>query len=343
MAACARTTAPPPPLPTPGGGRAVAADSCLVGSFRGGRDTVRVALLDPAVPAGTYNVASGRTVRMSELVDRLVDLSGLQKLHEVGMLGHLLAEVGAGAVEVGEPQPDLGDQRVTGREQALAELRQAFPPAPGQSGALFALGNERLCLDYLFRPAAFVRLYPKLLDGYLLDALDHLDHKPVTRRQLAGFVASADAAPTRRSPSAGLGDDTRIGTFVELQRGVAIGSRCKISSHTFVCEGVTLADDGVVGHAELELGGATIYLSTPDGYVSPCRLRESSELARQAHDNPWVIDGHFVEVDAVAAHFQRARAAGASILRELEEPGIGFRIYTAEDPEGHRWMFGQKP
>ena len=35
-------------------------------------------------------------------------------------------------------------------------------------------------------------------------------------------------------------------------------------------------------------------------------------------------------------------AAGATILREPEDPGIGYRIYTAEDPEGHRWMFGEK-
>jgi uncharacterized glyoxalase superfamily protein PhnB len=54
-----------------------------------------------------------------------------------------------------------------------------------------------------------------------------------------------------------------------------------------------------------------------------------------------VIDGHYVEVGDVDAHCERARAAGAAILREPEEPGIGARIYTAEDPEGHRWMFGQ--
>jgi len=54
-----------------------------------------------------------------------------------------------------------------------------------------------------------------------------------------------------------------------------------------------------------------------------------------------VIDGHLVEVDDLDAHYERARAAGATIIREPEDPGIGRRIYTAEDPEGHRWMFGQ--
>ena len=100
--------------------------------------------------------------------------------------------------------------------------------------------------------------------------------------------------------------------------------------------------DGTIGHAELALGDATIYLSTPQGYSSPRSLREESELARRAYDNQWVIDGHFVEVDDVEAHHAQAVDAGATILRELEEPGIGFRIYTAEDPEGHRWMFGQR-
>jgi uncharacterized glyoxalase superfamily protein PhnB len=100
-------------------------------------------------------------------------------------------------------------------------------------------------------------------------------------------------------------------------------------------------EGGTIGHAELELDGATIYLSTPPGYASPRTLRGESESARRAYDNPWVIDGHFVQVDDVDAHYERAKAAGATIIRERDEPGVGFRLYTAEDPEGHRWMFGQ--
>ena len=45
-----------------------------------------------------------------------------------------------------------------------------------------------------------------------------------------------------------VGDDTRIGAFVEVQKNATIGRRCKISSHTFVCEGVTIEDDVFVGH-----------------------------------------------------------------------------------------------
>lgn len=45
-----------------------------------------------------------------------------------------------------------------------------------------------------------------------------------------------------------VGDETRIGTFVEIQKGVRIGARCKISSHTFICQGVTLEAEVFVGH-----------------------------------------------------------------------------------------------
>jgi uncharacterized glyoxalase superfamily protein PhnB len=101
-------------------------------------------------------------------------------------------------------------------------------------------------------------------------------------------------------------------------------------------------EDGTITHAELDLDGATIYVSTPPDYASPRSVRAESELSRRAYDNPSVIDGHFVEVDDVDVHYERAVAAGATILREPEEPGIGFRLYSAEDLEGHRWMFGQR-
>jgi UDP-2-acetamido-3-amino-2,3-dideoxy-glucuronate N-acetyltransferase len=45
-----------------------------------------------------------------------------------------------------------------------------------------------------------------------------------------------------------IGDETRIGTFVEIQKGAKIGARCKISSHTFICEGVTIESGVFVGH-----------------------------------------------------------------------------------------------
>ena len=48
-----------------------------------------------------------------------------------------------------------------------------------------------------------------------------------------------------------IGDGTRVGTFVEIQRGAVIGARCKIQSHTFICDGVTIGDEVFVGHGVL--------------------------------------------------------------------------------------------
>ena len=45
-----------------------------------------------------------------------------------------------------------------------------------------------------------------------------------------------------------IGDETKIGTFVEIQKNAFIGARCKISSHTFICEGVTIEDEVFIGH-----------------------------------------------------------------------------------------------
>jgi uncharacterized glyoxalase superfamily protein PhnB len=102
-------------------------------------------------------------------------------------------------------------------------------------------------------------------------------------------------------------------------------------------------DDGMIVHAELVAGGETIMLATPTpDYVSPKRMRELSAEARKMYEVPYVIDGVLVEVDDVDAHFERARAAGATILSEPEDvPDVGVRHYRAEDPEGHRWMFSQ--
>ncbi len=48
-----------------------------------------------------------------------------------------------------------------------------------------------------------------------------------------------------------VGSDTKIGAFVEIQKGAVIGARCKISSHSFICEGVTIEDEVFVGHGVL--------------------------------------------------------------------------------------------
>ncbi len=106
------------------------------------------------------------------------------------------------------------------RERDLGSLRGAFPLQPGQSGALLALG-ERFCLDYVSRPEAFARFYPKLLEGYLLDALEAVDSSPAG--DLDAFLAAVAEGALGRRPSAGLGDDIRlhgertVGSGLELE------------------------------------------------------------------------------------------------------------------------------
>jgi uncharacterized glyoxalase superfamily protein PhnB len=100
-----------------------------------------------------------------------------------------------------------------------------------------------------------------------------------------------------------------------------------------------LMDDGTVGHAELELGDNIVMLATPNReYESPRTHRERCAAAARWLDNPWVIDGVLVLVDDLDAHHSRAVAAGANVIRQPEEGPEG-RLYTAEDLEGHRWMF----
>ena len=105
------------------------------------------------------------------------------------------------------------------------------------------------------------------------------------------------------------------------------------------------AEDGTVGHAELELGGEIVMLATPNPeYQSPKTHRESCEAAARWLDNPWVVDGVFVQVDDVGAHHAHALEAGVNVIRPLaHSDDAGMWIYTAEDLEGHRWMFGQSP
>src|ERR1035437_7137731 len=62
-----------------------------------------------------------------------------------------------------------------------------------------------------------------------------------------------------------IGDETRIGTFVEIQVGANIGSRCKISSHSFICEGVTIEDEVFIGHGVMFINDKYPRAANPDG------------------------------------------------------------------------------
>jgi UDP-2-acetamido-3-amino-2,3-dideoxy-glucuronate N-acetyltransferase len=62
-----------------------------------------------------------------------------------------------------------------------------------------------------------------------------------------------------------IGDESRIGAFVEIQKGARIGCRVKISSHTFICEGVTIEDEAFVGHGVMFINDKYPRATTEDG------------------------------------------------------------------------------
>lgn len=65
-----------------------------------------------------------------------------------------------------------------------------------------------------------------------------------------------------------IGDETFVGPFVEIQRGASVGSRCKIQSHTFICEGVHVGDGVFVGHGVMFLNDRLPRATTPGGEVA---------------------------------------------------------------------------
>jgi UDP-2-acetamido-3-amino-2,3-dideoxy-glucuronate N-acetyltransferase len=87
-----------------------------------------------------------------------------------------------------------------------------------------------------------------------------------------------------------IGDETRIGTFVEIQVGAKIGSRCKISSHTFICEGVTIEDEVFVGHGVMFINDRFPRATTEDGRpqgaadwkVEPTRVCRGASIGSNA-------------------------------------------------------------
>jgi len=87
-------------------------------------------------------------------------------------------------------------------------------------------------------------------------------------------------------------------------------------------------DDGRVNHAEVQMNDGVIMLGTPPGdYKNPARLGGKTQSV-------------YVYVDDVDAHYERAKQAGAKIVREPEDQFYGDRNYGVEDPEGHEWYFG---
>jgi len=64
-----------------------------------------------------------------------------------------------------------------------------------------------------------------------------------------------------------IGDNTTVGTFVEIQKGAVIGKKCKISSHSFICEGVTIEDEVFIGHSVTFTNDKVPRATTADGML----------------------------------------------------------------------------
>jgi acetyltransferase-like isoleucine patch superfamily enzyme len=87
-----------------------------------------------------------------------------------------------------------------------------------------------------------------------------------------------------------IGDESRVGAFVEIQKGVRIGKRCKVSSHSFLCEGVTVEDNVFIGHGVMFTNDKYPRATNPDGSpqseadwaVVPILIKKGASLGSNA-------------------------------------------------------------
>jgi acetyltransferase-like isoleucine patch superfamily enzyme len=87
-----------------------------------------------------------------------------------------------------------------------------------------------------------------------------------------------------------IGDETKIGAFVEIQKNASVGTRCKISSHTFVCEGVTIEDNVFIGHNVAFINDTYPRATATDGglqtekdwKVEPTRIKKGASIGSGA-------------------------------------------------------------
>jgi acetyltransferase-like isoleucine patch superfamily enzyme len=130
-----------------------------------------------------------------------------------------------------------------------------------------------------------------------------------------------------------IGDDTKIGAFVEIQKGAAIGARCKVSSHSFVCEGVTIEDDVFIGHGVMFIndprprataGGAL--QTEADWHVVPTRVKRGASIGSGATILCGITIGEGAMVGAGAV-VTRDVAPGATVA------GVPARVLLRQGPE----------
>ncbi len=131
------------------------------------------------------------------------------------------------------------------------------------------------------------------------------------------FGADVVVGPFTNLYGCELGDETRIGPFVEIQRGARIGARCKVQSHSFVCEGVTLEDEVFVGHGVMFVNDKYPRATTAEGALqtdADWQLLETVvERGASLGSGAIVLGGVRVGAGAIVG-------AGAVVTRDVE-PG----------------------
>jgi UDP-2-acetamido-3-amino-2,3-dideoxy-glucuronate N-acetyltransferase len=127
-----------------------------------------------------------------------------------------------------------------------------------------------------------------------------------------------------------IGDSTRIGPFVEIQKNSSIGSRCKISSHTFICEGVTIDDEVFVGHGVMFTNDRFPRATTDNGALQteadwqlmPTRVKRRASIG----SNATILAGVVVGENAIVG-------AGAMVTKDVPDhatvAGVPARVISS--------------
>jgi UDP-2-acetamido-3-amino-2,3-dideoxy-glucuronate N-acetyltransferase len=116
-----------------------------------------------------------------------------------------------------------------------------------------------------------------------------------------------------------IGSETKIGAFVEIQRGVTVGARCKISSHSFICEGVTIEDEVFVGHGVMFCNDHFPRATNEDGSLQTgedWELLETRVKCRASiGSNATILAGVTIGISAMVG-------AGAVVTRDVPDYAI---------------------
>lgn len=128
-----------------------------------------------------------------------------------------------------------------------------------------------------------------------------------------------------------IGDETKVGTFVEVQKNVVIGARCKISSHSFLCEGVTIEDEVFIGHGVMFINDLEPRATAADGglqteadwAVIPIRVCKGASLGSGAiiMGGVTIGAGALVGAGAVVLKDVKAGETVAGVPSRLLRPG----------------------